>query len=376
MAGYEKNPERSIEEIEYFDPLLFGTRWQLFSCYQDLTDGSYKKLKIEYPFFELKTPFSCGLDYSREKLNLKFYNLGNLVLEMPSIKDEVSIYFQKAIYVKNNRVLRGGVEFWSRQNFYDTPYFLKKSLYFIGKQENRRYRGLVFYLGYYEDKFKTFENIKATRKAEDYNLGFEINSHIGFFSKQFGSKSSAKYIDFEATKGFLLSEDLLLISEVRAEGRREKSQNKNLMMNFKFDYYNLKYRNQTLAASFESFLGSKLDVENYVYLGGADGLRGYTNHFKIGEKRWMFSAEDRIVTDKSLWGILQLGYVAYFDSGVIRLINEKNWSRTYVNVGFGLRMGNLKSAFGHLIYISIAVPLVKEKGVDSYQFVIGNFIRF
>ena len=147
-------------------------------------------------------------------------------------------------------------------------------------------------------------------------------------------------------------------------------------MNFKFDYYNLKYRNQTLAASFESFLGSKLDVENYVYLGGADGLRGYTNHFKIGEKRWMFSAEDRIVTDKSLWGILQLGYVAYFDSGVIRLINEKNWSRTYVNVGFGLRMGNLKSAFGHLIYISIAVPLVKEKGVDSYQFVIGNFIRF
>lgn len=375
MASYEKNPERNIEEIVYFDPLLLGSRWQLFSSYQKLSDGFFKKLKIEYPFYELKTPFSFGIDCAREKLNLNFYNDGHLFLEIPSIKDEATVYFQKALYSGKDNVLRGGIEFWLRQNLYDAPFFLNNDSSFIGRMEDRRYRGVVFYLGYFEDKFKTFENIKATQKAEDYNLGFEAKTHIGFFSKEFGSTISASYIDLDVTKGFSTSDNLFL-SELKAEGRRENSQNNNLQMNLKFDYYNQSFKNQTLAASLGAFWGSRLDVENYVYLGGSDGLRGYTNHFKIGDKRWMLSAEDRIVTDKTFWGILQLGYVAYIDAGAVRLLDENRWSKTYADVGFGLRLGNLKSAFGRNIFVSVAVPLVKEKGMDSYQFVFGNFIRF
>jgi len=376
MVGYEKNPERTIGEIEYFDPLLLGTRWQLFSSYQKLSDGYYKKLKIEYPFYELTAPYSFRIDASREKLNLKFYQNGDLSLEIPSIKDEASVYFQKALVARKDKALRGGIEFWSRQNLYDSPYHFREDLNFIGRQEDRRYRGFVLYLGYFEDKFKTFENIKATQKAEDYNLGYEATTHLGFFAKDFGSTSDAKYFDLKINKGFAVSDDVLIFGEVRGEGRREDSLNKNVQMNLKFDYYNLKLKKQTFAASLEVFLGSRLDIENYVYIGGSDGLRGYPNHFRIGERRWIASAEDRIITDKTLWGIVQMGYVAYFDAGAIKPLQSEGWTKTYANVGFGLRLGNLKSAFGHIILVSVAVPLVKEKGMDSYQFVFGNFIRF
>ncbi|MCX7831041.1 MAG: hypothetical protein N2445_08305, partial [Acidobacteria bacterium] len=320
-------------------------------------------------------PYSFGVDASREKLNLKFYDNGDLSVELPTIKDEATLYFQKMMFSRENRALRAGVEFWSRQNLYEAPFRLRNNLAILKRPDDRRYRGVVFYLGYFEDKFNTFENIKATQKAEDYNLGFEITSHFGLFLKKFGSTSSANYLDFQINKGFALSENALLLGEIKAEGRREISKNNNLELNLKFDYYNFNFDKQTIAASVETFIGSRLDVENLVYIGGSDGLRGYPNHFKIGEKRWMFSAEDRIISDKTLWGIVQMGYVAYFDSGAIKQAGA-GWSKTYANVGFGLRLGNLKSAFGHIILVSVAVPLVKEKGMDSYQLVFGNFIRF
>ena len=69
LVGYEDNPERNIGEIEYQDPALLGSRWRLFAGYQKLSDGSYKKLKLEMPFYELRTPWSFGAEGTREKLN-------------------------------------------------------------------------------------------------------------------------------------------------------------------------------------------------------------------------------------------------------------------------------------------------------------------
>lgn len=376
MVGYENNPERSIGEIEYQDPAFFGSRWQLFAGYQKLSDGYYKKLKIEMPFYELKTPWSFGAEGTREKLNFKLYNEDNLAYEIPSITDEVSVYYHKAFFPNEKSVFRSGIEFWSRQNLYGSPYPIHPEYLPKPVLEDRRLRGIVLYFGYCEDKFQTCSDIKAMSKAEDYNLGFEAEIHAGYFSKDLGGEGNALYGDFEITKGFKPEEDWLILTGFLAEGRREDGLYKDVKFNLKTDFYNTAFKNQTFAASIEAFIGSRLDLENYVYVGGSDGLRGYPNHFKVGDRRWAFSAEDRITTDKTLWGILQWGYVGYVDAGAVREIVGGNWTKTYANVGFGLRMGNLKSAFGHIVLATIAFPLVKEEGVDSYQIVFGNYIRF
>jgi hypothetical protein len=376
MVGYEKNPERTIGEIEYQDPALFGSRWQLFAGYQKLSDGYYKKLKVEMPFYELKTPWSFGAEGTREKLNFKLYNEDHLAYEIPFIKDEVSIYYHKAFFIKEKSAFRSGIEFWSRQNLYETPYAVHPEYLPEPDLENRRLRGFVLYFGYFEDKFSTYSNIQATSKAEDFNLGTEATMHLGYFSKSLGGDRNAFYSDINVTKGFEPNENWLILTDILAETRREDGLYKNMKLNFKADFYNTAFKNQTLAASVEAFLGTRLDLENYVYIGGSDGLRGYPNHFKVGDRRWTLSAEDRITTNKTLWGVLQWGYVGYFDAGAVREIGGGNWTKTYANVGFGLRMGNLKSAFGHIVLATIAFPLVKGEGVDPYQIVFGNYIRF
>jgi maltoporin len=67
--------------------------------------------------------------------------------------------------------------------------------------------------------------------------------------------------------------------------------------------------------------------------------------------------------------------VGYADAGAVRKADGR-FTKTYADVGAGLRFGNLKSTFGPVLTISVAVPLVKEPGVDNYQVVVGNVIRF
>ena len=85
--------------------------------------------------------------------------------------------------------------------------------------------------------------------------------------------------------------------------------------------------------------------------------------------------EDRIITPWKLWGLAQVGLVVYADAGAVRPAGG-NFTKTYADVGAGLRFGNLKSTFGRVFTISVAVPLVKEPGIDTYQIVVGNVIRF
>ena len=47
---------------------------------------------------------------------------------------------------------------------------------------------------------------------------------------------------------------------------------------------------------------------------------------------------------------------------------------TYIANG-RLRIGNLRSSVGRVIVLSVAVPLVKEPGMDNYQIVVGNVLR-
>jgi hemolysin activation/secretion protein len=105
-------------------------------------------------------------------------------------------------------------------------------------------------------------------------------------------------------------------------------------------------------------------------------LRGYGNHLWVGDRRWLASLEERVITPVNWLGLLQLGFVLYADAGSIRRLDRAQWSRTYVDVGGGLRLGNLKSSIGRVFLLTVAYPLVKDPWTDRYQIVVGDLVRF
>jgi hypothetical protein len=88
----------------------------------------------------------------------------------------------------------------------------------------------------------------------------------------------------------------------------------------------------------------------------------------------LLTAEDRVITPWRLWGIAQVGFVLYGDAGSIAT-PAGGWTRTYADLGAGLRFGNLKGTTSRVISLSISVPLVREAGVDRYQIVAGTAQR-
>ena len=134
--------------------------------------------------------------------------------------------------------------------------------------------------------------------------------------------------------------------------------------------------NQILAGLAAVDMGRRLDPENWYYLGGDQGMRGFPNELHPGDARWLVSAEYRYLTQQRWWGLVRLGYDAFVDMGAIREMNGQGWSKNYTDVGIGLRLGNLKSSLGRVILLSVAAPLNREPYQSRLQFTIGNTMRF
>ncbi len=105
-------------------------------------------------------------------------------------------------------------------------------------------------------------------------------------------------------------------------------------------------------------------------------MRGFPNELHPGETRWQLSTEYRLLTEQRWLGLVRLGYEAFVDIGSIRQMNGLGWSRSYSDVGVGLRFGNLKSSLGRVIVLSVGTPLNREPYQSRVQFTIGNTMRF
>jgi hemolysin activation/secretion protein len=160
------------------------------------------------------------------------------------------------------------------------------------------------------------------------------------------------------------------------EGRHERGEWRDALGRASLTVYDRRLAGQTVAAHVASVSSTRPDSADWLYLGGRDGLRGYVDHFLAGDRRVSMTIEDRIITAWRPLGLLQAGFVAYLDAGVVRRADTARWSRTYANVGGGLRFGLPKSPRDELLQLSIAAPLVREPGVDRLVVVFGNRLTF
>lgn len=374
--SHEKDLERTTDEIAYLDPLLFGSRWTMQAAYSRLSDGESELLKVERPFFELSAPWALGVSASRTQNNETLYENDQTIYVFPHKQERISLYWRWLMELENRTATRFGIEYDANLDRYGELQVRRPGVLPPPDLDTRRFRGLVLYYSLAQDRYATFENLVAMSRTEDYNLGWEAEARGGYFSTELGSDADAWYFSGNAQKGWRKGDDTLTLLFGEGHVRKENQGFQDAYGHGSLTVYNQSMPMQTLAANADVVWGGHLDPEDWVYLGGSDGLRGYPNHYRSGDRRWMFSFEDRVVTPWDLWGLVQVGFVGYLDAGAIRSYQTGSWTRTCADVGGGLRVGNLKSAFGRVILLTVAVPLVKEPGLDNYQIVVGNVIRF
>jgi outer membrane protein assembly factor BamA len=143
-------------------------------------------------------------------------------------------------------------------------------------------------------------------------------------------------------------------------------------------YYRRQSERRLFYVGAKARVGHELDLDNRLELGGQTGMRGYPLRYQNGEKSLLLSVEQRFFTDWYPLRLFHVGAAAFFDVG--RMWGEQSstgeelgWQR---DVGFGLRLGNSRSALGRVIHIDVAVPLDGDEGIDGVQFLIGTKTKF
>jgi hemolysin activation/secretion protein len=118
--------------------------------------------------------------------------------------------------------------------------------------------------------------------------------------------------------------------------------------------------------------GKNLDADQQILLGGDSGLRGYPLRYQAGEGRWLFTAEQRFFTNWFPFQLFNVGAAVFYDMG-------STWGRDPLgtpsqgllrDVGFGLRLGNSRSALGNVLHIDVAFPLDGDSSIRSMQFLV------
>jgi hypothetical protein len=373
---HEENIERSANEIGYIDPQFLGSRWVLSAAYGDLSDGSSRVLFVERPYFSIETPYAVGGFITSSERFLTQYNHGQYVNVIPVRRTSAMLFASRAYRVRDRTAYRVGVAFRADESEYDRPVLLGPERLPVPDTSTRRVRGVSGTWSMVQDRSAAFQNLARIGRTEDYNLGWALSGAGGYFARSLGSVTSAPFGEATLRKGWSSGTASLMFVDTWVRGRHEPDGWRDAASRAAFTVYRRAAAGQTFAAQLSVVSSTRPDSADWLYLGGRDGLRGYVDHFLAGDRRVTASIEDRIITPWRPMGLFQAGFVAYVDAGAIRRADSGAWSRTYANVGAGLRFGLLKSGRGNLILVSVAMPVVREPGIDRLLLVLGNSMGF
>lgn len=367
---------RTSNELNYQDPALFGSRLQLDAAYSHLSDGHIEAFSFGQPFFEDSTTWSFFVGYLNQQQFLNFYDDSNLVWRAQDNHQHFEFDWTHLVSWQDDWGTRAGVTFLRDDYFYGAlesfpPVSLSRPVL-----TPRQFAGPGLTWEYFEDHYATYVNMALIDRAEDYNMGWDTHVEMAYFAKMFNSPMTAWLYDVETTYGAGVPGNTLLLGSAELQTRRQSGAEHNLLAKLALTLYNQYFHSQTLVAHLDMDYSVRSDPENLVYIGGLQGMPGYPNYLYLGDRRWQLNLADRYFTGMRLWNVFQVGFAAYGDVGRVRLFETGQWSRTLADVGLAVRLGDIRSAYGGVIYISYAWPLVNVPGISKRQFLIGNTFSF
>jgi len=174
------------------------------------------------------------------------------------------------------------------------------------------------------------------------------------------------------TKGMELSERQTLQFDSDFTGRLEQGTLSGAELGAGVRYYFRQSPRRLFFTELSAEAGHNLDTDQQILLGGDSGLRGYPLRYQAGEGRWLFTAEQRFFTNWYPFQLFNVGAAVFYDMGA-------TWGRDPLgtpsqgllrDVGFGLRLGNSRSALGNVLHLDLAFPLDGDSSIKNVQFLV------
>ena len=373
--NYEQNVDREIRSIEYTDLNLNAQHWLLDAQVADNSDGYRQALKVERPFYALDSRWATGVSLRNEARIDSVYDLGQVVEKYHTAEREATAYAGWSRGLHDGFATRwsGGITFDER-HAKDVGGAPPAAIL----PDDRRLIYPWVAVEVAQDEFRETYNLNQIGRVEDLALGWQARFQLGASTTAFGSDRDALVFDGTASKGFQPSGAQTWLWSAAANGRFEHGALADSIFSVGTRYYWRQTARHTFYVSAGVDHGVNLGVDKQLTLGGDNGLRGYPLRYRTGQDRWLVTAEERLFTDWYPFRLFSVGAAAFFDVGGVRggsLVQAtpppgQPPANVLRDAGFGLRLGNMRSALGNVVHIDVAFPLDADPSISKVQFII------
>jgi hypothetical protein len=368
-VSWSDSVDRTSLQFVYDDPQLLGSWWRGRVAYSDNSDGSVGELAVVRPFYSLDTRWSAGTGLlSGDRIDTR-YQRGKVLDTFAEQADRFEIHGGGSAGLRDGWARRwlAGIRY-ENSEFSETP----DAALAAGLPDDRKLVYPWVGLEWVEDDFTTARNQDQLARTEDLEFGRALCAELGLAAPAWGADRTAAMMKLGGHNGrrFGPAQSLFLTGEF--SGRLEGDGLRDGLLEAEARYY---YRQRPHALFFASARGAQAaepDLDHQLLLGGDNGLRGYPLRYQSGTSRVLFTAEERFYTDWYPFRLFHIGAAAFADAG-------RTWGRDVAgeaplgwlsDVGVGLRIGNARSGLGNVLHVDLAVPLVRQPGIDSVQLLV------
>ncbi|MEJ1966928.1 MAG: hypothetical protein WDO56_37475 [Gammaproteobacteria bacterium] len=199
-------------------------------------------------------------------------------------------------------------------------------------------------------------------------------ARLGYASDSFGSDRNAWVFEGSLSRGFVPDDRQRLLFSSTLAGRRDSSGFADVQGGVEARYYFRQSPRRLLFLGASVDAGSSLDLDHQILLGGDNGLRGYPLRYQAGEGRWRVTAEQRVYSNWYPFRLFNVGGAVFADVGRTWGANPGGTPSRGIlkDLGFGLRLGNSRSALGNVLHVDIAVPLDGGSDIQKVQFLVST----
>ncbi|HEX6637527.1 MAG TPA: hypothetical protein VF033_07705 [Steroidobacteraceae bacterium] len=368
-VGFKSNVDRDSKFIHYHDRQLGSSWWDLLASFADNSDGRRGELGLEHPFYALDARWAGGMSLLDDRRLDSRYRLGEVIDRFATHEKRATIYFGGSTGLVDGWVRRLSAGLTVDEHSFE-PLPGAKGTQLL--PADRRFFYPWLGAEWVQDGFRTARNRDQIEKTEDYSLGWRASARLGFASSQFGSDRTAAMLSARLSKGMQLDERQTLQFALDADGRLEQGSLRAGLLEVETRYHFRQSPRRLFFLDFSADAGTDLDADQQVLLGGDSGLRGYPLRYQSGKGRWLFTAEQRFFTDWYPLQLFNVGAAVFYDMGA-------TWGRDPLgsrsrgllrDVGFGLRLGNSRSALGNVLHLDVAFPLDRDPSIEGMQFLV------
>ena len=367
--------DRTSDRVLLSNDRAFGTWTAMSLNLANNSDGERHEASVVRRFYSLDARWAAGATAVKDNRIDAVYNAGHVVSEYRHRQEQAEVFAGWS---------RGRVNGWVQRysigiSLLDDRYAPEPGLTApAALNADQRLIGPFVRYELIEDRYEKVVNRDMIGIPEFVALGFNSTLQLGWADTGLGSSHDALLYQASVSRGFVPWPEQTLLASASISGQYSDGRVRRQLFGVDAKYYLPQGGRWLFYAAASADTLTHPDVLDMLLLGGDNGLRGYPLRYQAGDRRALFTAEERVYSNAFVWNLFRVGAAAFADVG-------RAWGGPHVNttnpgwladVGIGLRISNVRVSTKDVLHIDIAFPLQATPDISKVQFLVKGRTSF